>query len=41
MMSDHKFRNVSCGFYHTVAIDADGLLWAFGSNPYGQVGILK
>ncbi|CAF4980252.1 unnamed protein product, partial [Rotaria sp. Silwood1] len=29
---------VSAGLYHTVAIKADGTLWAWGKNTYGQVG---
>ncbi|MDR0695951.1 MAG: hypothetical protein LBF68_00190 [Christensenellaceae bacterium] len=33
-----KFRAVSAGNRHSLAIDADGNLWAWGSNAYGQIG---
>jgi len=29
---------VDAGSYHTVALKADGTLWAWGSNYYGQLG---
>ena len=29
---------ITTGFNHTVAIKADGTLWAWGQNTYGQVG---
>lgn len=29
---------VAAGTYHTVALRADGTLWAWGDNRYGQLG---
>ncbi|MFO8080847.1 MAG: glycosyl hydrolase family 28 protein [Armatimonadota bacterium] len=29
---------VSAGMYHTLAIDADGAVWAWGANTFGQLG---
>jgi alpha-tubulin suppressor-like RCC1 family protein len=29
---------VSCGYNHTVAVKADGSLWAWGYNNWGQIG---
>ncbi len=29
---------VAAGGYHTLALKADGSLWAFGANTYGQLG---
>ena len=34
----HNVVAVSCGGNHTAAIDADGTLWAWGSNEEGQLG---
>ena len=31
--------SVACGTYHTVAINANGELWAWGGNSHGQLGI--
>jgi alpha-tubulin suppressor-like RCC1 family protein len=31
--------NVSMGDWHTLALRADGTLWAWGNNEYGQLGI--
>lgn len=36
--SGKKWKDFSCGFYHIVAIDRDGKLWARGFNTYGQLG---
>ena len=33
-----NWRSVSAGSSHTVAIRADGSLWAWGNNDYGQLG---
>ena len=32
------WRSVTGGFYHTVAVQADGSLWSWGLNNYGQLG---
>ena len=33
-----EIQKVSAGLNHTVAIGADGTLWAWGSNNHGQLG---
>jgi alpha-tubulin suppressor-like RCC1 family protein len=33
------FRQVSCGSYHTIALTAQGELWAWGWNEHGQLGL--
>ena len=35
---NHNFSVISAGGWHTVAIKADGSLWAWGSNEHGQLG---
>ena len=30
---------IAAGLYHTVTINADGSLWAWGDNTYGQLGV--
>ncbi|TMW60609.1 hypothetical protein Poli38472_000651 [Pythium oligandrum] len=37
--SDEKIIDVSCGYYHTVAITEKGKLMTWGRNDYGQLGI--
>ncbi|XP_031777146.1 uncharacterized protein LOC100677930 isoform X2 [Nasonia vitripennis] len=32
-------RHVSAGYAHTVALSADGLVYAFGCNLFGQLGV--
>ncbi|MCL1900811.1 MAG: hypothetical protein FWG51_00240, partial [Firmicutes bacterium] len=32
------FTAVSAGYLHSLVIDAEGGLWAFGNNQYGQLG---
>ncbi|KAF1949233.1 RCC1/BLIP-II [Byssothecium circinans] len=34
-----KVVSVSCGSYHSFAIDQDGELWAWGLNSYGEAGL--
>ena len=36
--SDKTWQSVSAGGSHSLAIDSDGKLWAWGSNSRGQVG---
>ncbi|MFD2330935.1 S-layer homology domain-containing protein [Cohnella sp. GCM10020058] len=36
--SQVKFKQVSGGNHHALALDADGNLWAWGKNNYGQLG---
>ena len=38
-VSEYLFSFVSCGDYHTMAIDQEGHLWACGNNDYGQLGL--
>jgi alpha-tubulin suppressor-like RCC1 family protein len=33
-----NWKQVSCGFDHTVAIKTDGTLWTWGNNNQGQLG---
>mgnify|MGYP000053598749 CR=1 FL=1 len=33
-----RFKMVETGGFHTLAIDTEGNLWAWGQNPYGQLG---
>lgn len=33
-------HSISCGFYHSLVLDNDGIVWVFGSNEYGQGGKL-
>ena len=33
-----SFIQIAAGYYHSIALDADGNLWAWGWNFYGQVG---
>ena len=34
-----KAKVVSCGNYHTMIIDLNNNVWAFGYNDYGQLGL--
>ena len=36
--SERTFKKVACGKRHTLAIDSDGNLWAWGYNNAGQLG---
>src|SRR5579871_1184088 len=31
-------KSISCGYNHTLALDANGNVWAWGSNNHGQLG---
>jgi alpha-tubulin suppressor-like RCC1 family protein len=35
---DRNWMEVSCGSAHSVALNADGSLWAWGDNSFGEVG---
>ncbi len=37
--NDASFQSIAAGNWHTVAIQADGSLWAWGRNDVGQLGI--
>jgi hypothetical protein len=37
--TDTQWVSVSTGYTHTMALKADGSLWAWGRNDYGQLGI--
>jgi len=34
-----NWKQVSCGYNHTIAIKTDGTLWCWGKNDVGQLGI--
>ena len=36
---DTDWQNVDCGFEHTIAIKTNGILWAWGRNSEGQLGL--
>uniref|UniRef100_A0A5K3EZU1 HECT domain-containing protein n=1 Tax=Mesocestoides corti TaxID=53468 RepID=A0A5K3EZU1_MESCO len=36
-----KVIKMACGYQHTLALDADGLVYSCGSNEFGQLGHLK
>ena len=36
--SNNLFTSISCGTYHTIALDIEGNIWTCGSNKYGQLG---
>jgi alpha-tubulin suppressor-like RCC1 family protein len=36
--SDKTWVMVSGGYYHTIGLKADGTIWAWGDNTYGQIG---
>ncbi len=36
---EKKIVAIACGGWHTMALDEDGTLWAWGSNLSGQLGI--
>ena len=38
LYSQCNFKTIGCGFRHTIAIDQNGKLWAWGKNEYGQLG---
>lgn len=35
----YKWASVGCGAYHTMAVQTDGTLWAWGYNINGQLGL--
>ncbi|MBF0517401.1 MAG: hypothetical protein HQK97_09850, partial [Nitrospirae bacterium] len=37
-LNNVSYANVSAGDFFTSAIQSDGSLWAWGINPYGQLG---
>jgi alpha-tubulin suppressor-like RCC1 family protein len=32
------WKQVYCGYYHTIAVKTDGTLWSWGADWYGQLG---
>ena len=37
--NEYRYRQIECGEYHTGVIDADGNVFLFGYNQYGQIGM--
>lgn len=33
-----KIKKIATGDYHSILLDSQGKVWAFGDNPYGQLG---
>ena len=38
-LATHTLREIAGGWRHTVACDAEGQLWAWGWNKFGQLGV--
>lgn len=38
ILRDVEIKNVSCGHFHTVVVDVNGNVYAFGRNDRGQLG---
>lgn len=38
-LQGHKILQISLGSNHTLVLEDNGVLWGFGSNKYGQLGI--
>ena len=38
-VSDERWIDCASGYYHSTAVKADGTLWAWGFNRYGQLGL--
>jgi alpha-tubulin suppressor-like RCC1 family protein len=39
LTNDVDWSNICSGYYHALAIKTDGVLWSWGDNSYGQLGI--
>ena len=37
--ADKTFEAIAAGVNYSLAIDSDGLLWVWGKNDYGQLGL--
>lgn len=38
-LDDIEIKTFTCGYFHTMLLDADGNVWAWGNNDMGQLGI--
>ena len=38
-VGDKTWKSIACGNFHTIAIDTEGYLYAWGSNDDGQLGL--
>lgn len=38
-LNDKEVIRVSCGAFHTLCLTIDGILWAFGHDKYGKLGL--
>ena len=39
ILSIPEMKRIECGYWHSMCIDVNDNLWAFGNNDYGQLGL--
>ena len=40
-LSSYRFKDIACGYYHTLALTEHGEVFVFGRNDKGQLGIVN